>query len=155
MQQTVMRKGQGLPQNLHTIWPSMPIPNLITKYQSSMLKPIKWTHKHQHITGASQILIKYVIISHLYSLRVYWSENHGLQYSQFKFKLDHLMTLKILDSIPSEVTNLWTLTWSMGQHDSLFFFKKSKKESWFSSFEKFVPVRNSFFGVATYFLFLF
>ena len=32
---------------------------------------------------------------------------------------------------------------------------KGKRESWFSSFEKFVPVRNSFVWSPTYFLFLF
>ena len=36
--------------------------------------------------------------------------NHVLQYTQLKFKLDLLMKLEILGSIPSEVANLWTLT---------------------------------------------
>ena len=42
------------------------------------------------------------------------------QYTQLKFKFDPLMKQEILGSIPNEVSNLWTLTQSTIQRDSLF-----------------------------------
>ena len=77
-----------------------------------------------------------------------------LQYTQLKFKLDPLIKPEILGSIPSEVTNLWTLTRSTGLRDSLL--NGKKKSGLISSFGKSIPEEERFFfGVTTYFLFLF
>ena len=133
--------------------------NLKTKNQQqriSMPLPIKWTHKQQHITGASQIPANYVIISHLCSLRVYLSMNHVLRYTQLKFKLDPLMKPEILGSIPSGVANLWTLTRFTGPTRLAFKRKERNEKVGVFQFWKTRPWWGTvLFGVATYFLFLF
>ena len=65
--------------------------------------------------------------------------NHVLQCSQLKFKLDLLMKLEILGSIPSGVANLWTLIRSTGPARLAFKRKEKNKKFVFSSFEKPAP----------------
>ena len=67
--------------------------------------------------------------------------NHVLQYTQLKFKFDPLMKPEILGSIPSGVANLWP---SPDPPTGATRYFKGEMENWFSSFEKFVPVRNGF-----------
>ena len=43
--------------------------------------------------------------------------NHVLQYTQLKFKFDHLVKQETLGLIPNGVTNLWTLSRSIDQRD--------------------------------------
>ena len=68
--------------------------------------------------------------------------NHVLQYTQLKVKLDLLMKPEILGSIPSEVTNLWTLTRSTRPVRLAFNRKERKKKLCFPVLKNPPPVRN-------------
>ena len=66
-----------------------------------------------------------------------------VQYTQLKFKLDLLMKLEILGSIPSGVANLWTLTRSTGSTRLAFKRKERMKKLSFPFLKNPPSVRNS------------